>query len=419
VEVLNGATVADRRALHTTRSRLAVDAFARSALARDRSIQRASTIQEHAHASASVGVEIRDTARALDTRVLVARLASAVRVHERTTGAVSRRAVGRSKGGGGSPAHACGTHGHAIRVEDGRGRGREGNGSTAVMAKAHVVHVPCIRGSISRDLGRKGWHGRNGLPGHRANRGHVAFMAWQGVLCQHDIAIVGSDGSSDSRSVASERRLFLCDRAVGLDRVGAPCDANPALRIACGLAVVVKAIEQGDAGMVFCDPRGEVRDIEGDDLTQSRDVLREGRNRGWEQIAHAFVSTVVVLLAEPAVARNGARDSETRGVGGIPHRHQASCTHEEGMFEEQAAHLGQRDVVFAARDKQGLDGGGFGMRKRARPGAMRMTLRDKAPIEQGTQRARALNHRVNALHESPLGRVKGCSTCSHAPGLLR
>jgi len=92
-----------------------------------------------------------------------------------------------------------------------------------------------------------------------------------GTLSKHDIAIDGRDGRDDTGARAPEV-LFTDGRgAIGLLLIGTLFDADPAVGIACGLAIFAEAIEHGLALVVFFDPGVEVLHINGDDLAQARD----------------------------------------------------------------------------------------------------------------------------------------------------
>ncbi len=83
--------------------------------------------------------------------------------------------------------------------------------------------------------------------------------------------------------------------------IGTLFDADPAVGIACGLAIFAEAIEHGLALVVFFDPGVEVLHINGDDLAQARDFGLERVNSGMEQGLQVMMIEGALFLPQPAI----------------------------------------------------------------------------------------------------------------------
>ena len=134
------------------------------------------------------------------------------------------------------------------------------------MMDTGLVGIPGIEGRISGDMGweeakdcdRRSREGEIG--------GDIVRVEGLGILSEHHITVVGSNGRDDARAIAPEVLFADLDGAIRLLLVGALLHSHLAIRIAFWLTVLAEAIEQGLSRVVFFDPGIEVLDINSDDV---------------------------------------------------------------------------------------------------------------------------------------------------------
>lgn len=154
---------------------LAVDALSSDTLAIDGIVERAKTVQEHAHASTSFGIEILDTTLAFSKLLMVARLARAFGMEKWAAIALGLIAIGMSKRIGGSHAQTFGAQGNFIRIEVGFGMGIEGNSGNTMVAGTGFVGIS----GISSDMDRKEANSGDSLPSEQLDLFLASFLLAQ------------------------------------------------------------------------------------------------------------------------------------------------------------------------------------------------------------------------------------------------
>jgi len=153
----------------------------------------------------------------------------------------------------------------------------ERNGSNPAITCRSFIDVPCIKGCISGDVGRELFKRHGRFVGERTKIGNVIFIERLGVFCQDHIPIVRSRRSCHPRAIAPQVFFFRSGGAVSLLLVEAALDAQFAIAVAYRLPLLVEAILQISAGVVFLDPGRDVLDVKSNDFSQPRDLLRANR----------------------------------------------------------------------------------------------------------------------------------------------
>jgi hypothetical protein len=253
IEVAHRAEVARLGPLNAEVLGLAVDAFAPGTLGVDRLVEGAIAIQGDAHHPASFDVDVFDAALAEGLLLMVAGLAGARWIEQRTAVALGVVAVGMLKGIRGVHTQACRAARGAIGIAGVNGMGMvvERDGSDAPPKGAGLIGIPGIEGGISGDMHRKGVQDGHGLDVERDEIGDVIFIERLGELGQHDIAIVRGDGGCHTRAVAPQQFLFFFDGAIGLLLIGTFFDAQTAIGVTCGLLIFLEAFEDVGPEVVF------------------------------------------------------------------------------------------------------------------------------------------------------------------------
>lgn len=274
-------TVADVRPLDAQCVRLARDALTGGTVDGDSAGERAGTIHQHASATSRLIIALLLTAVAFQDVLLLAGVAGGSRKQERTTRTLSLRAVRVSTAEGRCHASPTGTPQHPIRITSGCDVSVEGNGSHAPVAGSGIRDRPGSRGGISGQVGGVPTS-ETGLLGKRTDGRDIPVSEGVGDLSQHDITVVRG-GSGAARAVAPETFFLLSGGAISAFFGAAACDAQRAVGIASQACGRVGAIGDGGAWGVFFDPGAEMRDIEGDERTETRNGILEGVNRASTQ----------------------------------------------------------------------------------------------------------------------------------------
>jgi hypothetical protein len=210
-------------------------------------------------------------------------LSRRVREEEGATRAERPRASGMSGAKRGSHAQTDGTQRHPIRINDGWGVRIERNGGDPAMSSRCIRDRPCIRGGISSYMRWKLVEGRSSLAVQWLEGGHIPFMEGLSVFSEDNIAVVRGGCSGHTGARAPEEFLLLFRGAIGECFVRTARDAEPALRIANQPLGFVRAVFDRGTVVLFFHPGRERFDIEGNDLTQSGDLVVQGVDGAGEE----------------------------------------------------------------------------------------------------------------------------------------
>ena len=134
---------------------LAIDAFARGPLRVDSMVKRTIPIEQHACQSTTFPIGVFDTAFASRELGLVAGLSSALGKKQRAAKALGQIAIGVLEWVRRVHTESFGAHGDSIGVALATLGTMliEGNGSDASLMDATLIHIPRIKGGVSRDVG--------------------------------------------------------------------------------------------------------------------------------------------------------------------------------------------------------------------------------------------------------------------------
>lgn len=94
---------------------------------------------------------------------------------------------------------------HGVGIEDGLTVGHLRYRRDAAMESRCVVNIPGIKGSVSAEMRREAGEGQHRLLVEGTERADIAFIEWQGVFSEHDIAVIGGGGGGNARSIAPEQ----------------------------------------------------------------------------------------------------------------------------------------------------------------------------------------------------------------------
>ena len=156
-------------------------------------------------------VDVLDAAFAFHELFMLARFAGFFWEEQGTLETLSAEAVGVVEGDGWVHGQADGAERSAIaQALTRRFAGlSERNGGNAVVTSGCLVNIPCIIGCIGCEMSRILPKGEANLMMERTEIRHVAFIKRLGVLCQHDIAVIGSSGSGNARAIAPKEFFLL------------------------------------------------------------------------------------------------------------------------------------------------------------------------------------------------------------------
>ena len=154
---------------------------------------------------------------------------------------------------------------------------------------------------------------------------------------------------------------ILFGRAIGLLLVGTLLDAKFALRITSQPLDFVIAVFDIDPLIVLFHPGVDVFHIKRDDLAQARDLLLQIMDGGLEKRLQEAMIEMVLLVAQPPIAGNGARDIEAIGLAEIEVGTKAQFEHQEGMIQQVGAAARRAQQMFVDADERGFEVGTLGM----------------------------------------------------------
>ncbi|HEY1354522.1 MAG TPA: hypothetical protein VGF67_33340 [Ktedonobacteraceae bacterium] len=237
--------------------------------------ERARTIKHDALESSRFPVRIFLTALVAVTNEVRTRWAGRSGKDEGTAKALSARAMGVLIKEQRNHAQALLTKRSAIEIPLGIGMAMlvARNSSHATLEGSGQGDVPCIRRSSSGEMGRKVCECERSMMMQGLEEGDVIAVEGLGELGENDIAIVRGGSGSDSRARAPERFFFRLRGPISLLLVGAALDAQFAVRIARVLPGGIKAFFNRRTRMVLLNPGGDVLDIKGNDVTETRDLF--------------------------------------------------------------------------------------------------------------------------------------------------
>ncbi len=275
IQIGNGTSVANARTLDAQLFGLAVDTFAGSALGVNDMVKRAGTIKQDALESSRLPVRIFLTALVAVTREMGTRLAGGGGENEGTAEPLGAIATGVLIKEEGNHAQALLTERRAVRIAVRIGMAMlvSRNGSNATLEGSGLVDVPCIIRRISSDMGRKVCECERGMMMEGLKEGDIMAIEGLGEFGKHDVAVVRSGSSSDSRAIAPEIFFLLLRGAIGLLLIGATLDAQFAVRVARVLAGGIEAFFKSNARIVLLHPGIKVLDIKGNDVAEAGDLF--------------------------------------------------------------------------------------------------------------------------------------------------
>lgn len=420
VQGANRVTSAHRRSFEASRVGRAVPAFGAGSLRSDRLGKRTVPIQGDAQLAAAFPGEIRDTAVACGTRRMITALARRGGKEQRATTPVRAGAVGMRKRNGWGHAHALVTERNAIAIAPAFGMpmlGERDSGHASPTTDG-VRDVPGVERGSSREVRGKEASCGNGVQRPWHTRRDVAFVQRVRVLSQHHIAGDRVGTGRDPRPRATQAFFFHLCAAIGLDVGAAFCDAQTAIGIPCGDVGHMKRAFTVHTWVVLAHPGGERGHIEGDDVTESWDVLAQRLDGVITEGVPHRLRTRPLRCTEPAVRWHGSRDITARGVCPVEHRSNTQFQHEHGVFQKNAASMGAGAAFFHECQPQDGDGTAESMRTFPRTVRGHGTFRDDVPMEEGNERTGALDQRVMLNHAGERLLVNDLRMWDQTPVLL-
>ena len=395
VEPTHRADVARFGSLDAQVLGLAIDALTTGTLRVEGLVEGAVTIQQGAHQPTSFGIDVLDTALALDELLMVARLAGVLWEEERTAKALGAVAVGMAERVGGVHAQACRAVGGPIGVawDVLVSMAVERDSGNAPPMGYRFVDVPVIEGGISGHMDREAVKGHDRPQVQRAVIGHIGFIEGQGVLGDDHLTIAGNSGSGHARAIAPEVLFDFLLGAIGLLLVGGAFDADATIGVTLGLAVFAIAVFHRDAWVVLFDIGIDVLDVVDHDLAQARDLGLERLHGLSEQLGKPPAVQSAQDGVQVAYAGHGLVETQAIECGDIQVWTEAQFQHQQGVVQQVGPPVRGRVEMFANPDEQGFDVGTGRMTGASWARRLSSWLQG-APVEEGEERAVALHDRI-------------------------
>jgi len=441
LEVSDRSSMTDARALDATLLGVTVDALAGGALVGESVGKRAVAIQRHAWNASEFPVDIRNTAFACGEWRMLTGLARFFGKEERAWEAQSAKAMGVVERDGGMHGQATGTTRSAISQASERGCGRlsEGDGGEAAVASSGIRDVPCSRSSSSSK--RRGIliEGSNDLTMEGANRRDVLFLERLGLCSQHHIASVGGSGSGDAGArapkefvlflrffvlwrrcliLAGGRRRSIPSSVLGPFLRGATRDTEPAIGITAQTCGGVGALRSRGSFLLLLDPGRQVRDVEGHDLAETRNLFLEGVNRASQQIGEEPAIELAQFLTQPEAGGESLLPVEAVRLGEIEDEMEAQFHDEQRVCDENVASWSGGEEALADADEEGFERSRFGMGRPTSWGWLGFPSFDDSPVKRREEGASIKNNGILIEHGSTRRRVKNARGRDQSTELL-
>ena len=413
--------VADFRSFDAEFFGLTIDAFTTRSLGVDGMIEWAVAIKQDALQSARFPVGIFVTALPVIVAELLTRLIAWSGQDEGAAEALSTIAIGMPEEKARNHAQAFGAARNAIGITGAirlGGVGIEGNSSNATVMGGFLIDVPGIIGSIGGQMGGEVGKGKSSLIIEGAEVGNITFIKGQGIFSQHDIAIVGSSGSSHTGTIAPDELFLFFRGAVSLLLIGGAFDTELAVGVASTGVRFVKAFREVDTRVVFTDPGVDMLDVEGDDLAESGNLFFEVADGGVEQGLQQGGIKVAELFAQPGFTRKGLLKKEAIGLRGIKLKMEIQVDDQQGMGEQEVAQLAGVEEALTNTNEEGFEIGSLRMTRSTASRALLLPVCNDTPIEKRKKGAMFKDNGIMIKQSGHGGLVKKMGRGYHNRKLL-
>jgi hypothetical protein len=285
----------------------------------------------------------------------------------------------------------------------------------AATTSYHIIDIPCIIGRVSGNMRRKVRKGQGAVVIERMKGGNISFVEGLGRLGENHITVVGSGSSGDARAIPPDEFLFLFDGSISEFFIPAAFGSKLAVRITDGNARFVIAICNIGTPVVFLHPSIDVFHVEGDNLTEARDLFLKSGNGGGKQVGEQATIELPQFFAKPIACGERGLDIKAVVSGEIKLEIKAELNDEQRMLEEKLAQLFGVDQAFFDVQQVGCEGMAVG--------AVTVGLVDKPtvndrPVEQSKEGTIVLDKRINIEQRSDGGLVKATRCRYHSRRLL-